>query len=126
MASDSSEEFLRVQRAYDSLRTNELRRQQDAAAHTAAMAAVVAKARILDVELSDMEYSEEIDEEDTCGNVGATRGVPMWRYECHCGDDFLLSEEDVAMRIEEVPCRSCSLVLRPRFPLQPQPNEPSA
>ena len=114
-SSDGSAAFQRVQRAYDAVREPEARRRHDAQARAAAMAGAAAAARVLEVELSDMTFDDEGDveeeaegDENTDGGGGGEHGS-VWRYDCRCGDEFVLSEAHLA---EAVPCRSCSLVLK--------------
>ena len=44
-------------------------------------------------------------------NAGGAHVVRVWRYDCRCGDEFELSEAQMAAG-EAVACRSCSLVIR--------------
>ena len=98
----TDEAFQRVQRAYDMLRDPELRRRHDAEERAAQMNSAGAAARVLEVDLGDMDYAEGV-----------------WRWECQCGDDFELHEAQLAAGIDELHCRSCSLILRPLYrPLQ--------
>jgi diphthamide biosynthesis protein 4 len=112
------EVFVRVQRAYDTLREPEARRRFDAEARAVELAEAAHAARVFEVEMEDLHYEEEEEEEEPAEGTaedsemgGARRIVGVWRCDCRCGDGFELSAEQLAAG-EAVPCRSCSLVLQ--------------
>mmetsp|Transcript_4086 Transcript_4086/g.10606 ORF Transcript_4086/g.10606 Transcript_4086/m.10606 type:complete len:167 (+) Transcript_4086:260-760(+) len=107
----STEVFLDVQRAYDLLRDSEARRQHDAADRAARLDSAGAAARELEVDLDDMCYEEDQGTEEGAG--GGSGG--LWRYDCRCGDEFVLYEAQLMQGIEALHCRSCSYVLRPLY-----------
>ncbi|KOO27037.1 hypothetical protein Ctob_002852 [Chrysochromulina tobinii] len=45
--------------------------------------------------------------------TGVMTGV--WRYECRCGDEFVLREAQLAAGIDVLQCKSCSYSLRPLY-----------
>lgn len=102
--------FVRIQRAYDLLRDPEARRQYDATERAAHFASASAAAREFEVDLSEMAYEEE---EGPEGPHAPACGV--WRYNCRCGDEFVLRENQLIEGIDALHCRSCSLVLRPLY-----------
>ena len=96
------EAFVRVQRAYEAVRDPESRRRLAAQARAAQLSA------------------EEADDEEDEPAAAATE-AGSWRGECRCGDEFVLSAEQLRRgaaeaAVVEVPCRSCSYVLRVRPP----------
>ena len=127
--------FDRVMRAYNAIRQPEARARHDATVRAAEMAGAASSARILEVLVSDLCFSEG-DEEEADGE-GAASGMAdasdgsataldsgtsggIWHYDCRCGDEFTLSATDLAAAASSpIPCRSCSLVLRVRARAEP-------
>lgn len=105
--------FLSIQRAYDLLRDPESRRSFDASHRAMILDVAGSVAREMVVDLGEMTYTEEhifgCDESSELATAG------VWRYDCRCGDTFVLREAQLADGIEAVHCRSCSLVLRPLY-----------
>lgn len=129
---DAAAAFRRVQRAYDRLREPNARWAHDVAARAARINAAGAASRVSEVDLSEMRYAEEA---PSYGEGDAVEGVlaGVWRYDCRCGDEYTLYEDQLVAGIDHLPCRSCSLCLRPLYqPVEPAapsaaaPSEPSA
>ena len=112
--------FVRVQHAYEAIREPEARRKLDAEARAAQHAAAALAARAFEVDLDEFRCEVQDEEEGAAGeageagataNAGGAHVVRVWRYDCRCGDEFELSEAQIAAG-EAVACRSCSLVIR--------------
>ena len=50
-------------------------------------------------------------------------GAGVWRYDCRCGDAFVVTEEQLGDGIDTVECRSCSLLLLPLYQIAPDEGE---
>ena len=50
-----------------------------------------------------------------CGGSVKRRMTGVWRYECRCGDEFVLREAQLAAGIDVLQCKSCSYSLRPLY-----------
>jgi|TARA_B100000524_G_scaffold29792_1_gene14813 diphthamide biosynthesis protein 4 len=93
--------FLELQAAYEQLR--DTRRQHDTALQLEELADAQAAARATTVDLSEMDYSEDVE------------GRGLWSYDCRCGDVYELSEAQLLSGIDALECRSCSLAIRPLY-----------
>ncbi len=97
--------FRRIQRAWEAVREPEARRRLDADARAAAMGeAAVGASRVEEVDIDAMAYAEDPES-----------GEGVWRFECRCGDEFVLREAQLSAGIDTLHCRSCSLALRPLY-----------
>jgi len=50
-----------------------------------------------EVEIEDFEYDEEED---------------LYTYPCPCGDEFIITKDELIQGLEEATCPSCSLVVK--------------
>ena len=98
-----SEAFDRVQRAWEQLRESDVREAHDAGLRVQELTGVQSDSRVSDVDLDDMEYSED------------ATGAGVWRLGCRCGDTFVLHEDDLASGVGTLQCCSCSLSIRPLY-----------
>ena len=115
------EAFVRVQRAYEAVRDPESRRRLDAQARAAQLSAAACEARALEVERDELTWCEEEADDEEDEPAAASTEAGSWRCDCRCGDEFVLSAEQLRRgaaeaAVVEVPCRSCSYVLRVRPP----------
>ena len=115
--------FLRVQRAYDQVREPNARWKLDVAERAARINAAGAAARVFDVDLGEMSFTEEV---PSYGDDDVVEGVVagVWRYPCRCGDEYELHEDQLEAGIQHLTCRSCSLSMRPLYQTADQPAGP--
>lgn len=93
-------DFVQLQQAWEALREPEARRRYDAALQAEDDAGMRATARTSDVDLGDMEYTEDV------------AGLGVWSRRCRCGATFELTEDQLADGIETLECSCCSLAIR--------------
>ena len=109
--SADTEAFDSIQRAWEQLRDSNARSLHDARLRAQELADVQLGSRIDEVDLDDMEYTED------------AAGAGCWRLGCRCGDEFVLREEDLANGIEVLQCSSCSLSIRPLYSVEEGEDE---
>ena len=100
-ADDANDAFRRVQDAWELVRDPDGRRRYDAERRAEALQDLGSRAT--EVDLGEMDYAED------------DAGAGVWRYDCRCGDAFVVTEEQLTDGIDTIACRSCSLLLRPLY-----------
>ncbi|OWZ14192.1 Heat shock protein 40 [Phytophthora megakarya] len=102
------QQFLRVQEAYETLRSAELRRQYDAKIlHDE----LVHKREQEVVVISDEVSLDEMQREVLQGEDGDEDEV-IFTHQCRCGDMYEITKEELKDGVDVVPCTGCSLHIR--------------
>ena len=95
----SSRSFQRIQKAWECLRDESLRREYDETLKQVSSK----EAAAIPIRLSDMELGQD------------EYGAPCYAYSCRCGDEVAVWQEDIMKSREKsitVECRGCSFVYR--------------
>ncbi|GMF16296.1 unnamed protein product [Phytophthora lilii] len=105
---DAEDEFLRVQAAYEALRSAELRREYDALLQQEAL---VRKREQEQVVVSDEVPLADMRREVLPGEAGDEDEV-LFTHQCRCGDLYEVTKEELQDGVDVVPCTGCSLHIR--------------
>ncbi|EGZ26511.1 hypothetical protein PHYSODRAFT_308312 [Phytophthora sojae] len=105
---EDEQQFLRVQEAYETLRSAELRRQYDAKLQQDEL---VRKREEEVVVVSDEVPLADMQREVLPGEGGDEDEV-LFTHQCRCGDLYEITEEELQDGVDVVPCTGCSLHIR--------------
>ncbi|KAL3670051.1 hypothetical protein V7S43_005421 [Phytophthora oleae] len=100
--------FLRVQEAYETLRSEELRRKYDAKLQQDDLLRKREQEVVVvsdEVTLTDMRREVLLGEGDDEDEV-------LYTHQCRCGDLYEITEDEVQEGVDVVPCTGCSLHIR--------------
>ncbi|POM79676.1 DnaJ domain containing hypothetical protein [Phytophthora palmivora] len=105
---EDEQQFLRVQEAYETLRSSELRRQYDA---KLLQDELMRKREQEVVVVSDEVPLSDMLREVLQGEDGDEDEV-IFTHQCRCGDLYEITSEELQDGVDVVPCTGCSLHIR--------------
>jgi len=102
------QQFLRIQEAYETLRSEELRRQYDTKLQQDAL---VRKREQEAVVVSDEVPLGDMQREVLAGGGGEADDEVLYTHQCRCGDLYEIYEDELQDGVDVVPCTGCSLYI---------------
>ena len=110
----SSEEFIKINRAWKILSDPKLREQYDVRWAERCLAQSYPIQDTIEFEQFDLLDNDGSDlHTELCSDLSKQHGVVVeYGYECRCGGYYILTNDDVEMKFDLVCCDSCSLTVK--------------